>query len=53
MQLELQKAKRKWQKARKMYQQHRYFDCLEQVSDALECFNTNEFPNANLKANNP
>ena len=49
--LELQMARRKYKSACKLYQQLRYFDCLERVSDALDCFNTGELPNANLKVN--
>ena len=46
-------AKRKYHQGRKLYQQQRYFDCLEHISDALGCFDTQELPNANLKFNQP
>ena len=51
--LELQHAKSKFLQGKKLFQQQNYFNCLEKLSKALDCFNTIEPPSANLKTNLP
>ena len=51
--IELQRAKRKFNKGRKQFEQQNYFDCLTKVSNALDSFNTMEPPSASLKINLP
>ena len=51
--MELQRAKRSYQKGRKLFAEQNFFDCLECLSKALDSFNTTEQPSANLKAKLP
>ena len=41
------------QKGQALYKQGRYFDCIEQLSEALDCFDTMEPPSQSLKTNLP
>ena len=51
--LEVGAASECFQKGQALYRQTRYFDCVEQLSEALDCFNTMEPPTQSLKTNLP
>jgi len=47
------KAKQKFKKAQGLYQEARYFECLEKLQESIACFGTDEPPSSNLKQNLP
>ena len=51
--LELMQAQSMFIQGRALYEKHNYFDCVEKLAEALDCFDTNEPPTTNLKLNLP
>jgi tetratricopeptide (TPR) repeat protein len=47
------KARQKLKKAQAIYQEARYFECLEKLQESLACFGSDEPPNQNLMASLP